>query len=109
MNILRGHDSLTGTLHVRSDGVLVSGNADRTIRLWDVTTGQCLKTLEGHDGAVTDVQVTSNHIVSCSDDGRAKLWSRSGDFIRDLVDSSAYVSRLFRSLLGPPSYSEFAI
>eukprot|EP00035_Acanthoeca_spectabilis_P004502 m.104280 g.104280 ORF g.104280 m.104280 type:complete len:543 (+) comp12605_c0_seq6:152-1780(+) len=91
MNILRGHDSLTGTLHVRSDGVLVSGNADRTIRLWDVTTGQCLKTLEGHDGAVTDVQVTSNHIVSCSDDGRAKLWSRSGDFIRDLVDSSAYV------------------
>eukprot|EP00037_Helgoeca_nana_P011350 m.101882 g.101882 ORF g.101882 m.101882 type:complete len:542 (-) comp20780_c1_seq1:208-1833(-) len=91
MSILRGHESLTGTLHVRNDGVLVSGNADRTIRLWDVTTGQCLRTLEGHEGAVTDVQVTSNHIVSCSDDGRAKLWSRNGDFIRDLVDSSAYV------------------
>ena len=89
MHVLRGHDSLTGTLHVRHDGVLVSGNADRTVKLWDVSTGECIRSLEGHEGAVTDVQVTANHIVSCSDDGRAKLWSHDGEHIRDLVNSSA--------------------
>mmetsp|Transcript_30142 Transcript_30142/g.79134 ORF Transcript_30142/g.79134 Transcript_30142/m.79134 type:complete len:561 (+) Transcript_30142:225-1907(+) len=92
MSILRGHQSLTGTLHVRSDGVLVSGNADNKVKLWDVMTGRCIRSLEGHTGAVTDVQVTANHIVSCSDDGLAKLWSRNGDYIRDLVDSQTVLN-----------------
>ena len=29
------------------DNLLVSGNADSTVRVWDVRTGQCLHTLQG--------------------------------------------------------------
>ena len=32
---------------------VVSGSSDKTIRIWDAETGQQLKQLEGHSGAVS--------------------------------------------------------
>ena len=29
------------------DNILVSGNADSTVKIWDIITGQCLQTLSG--------------------------------------------------------------
>ena len=29
------------------DNILVSGNADSTVKIWDILTGQCLQTLSG--------------------------------------------------------------
>ena len=29
------------------DNILVSGNADSTVKIWDILTGQCLHTLSG--------------------------------------------------------------
>ena len=34
------------------DGIIASAAADRTIRIWQSKTGQCLKTLRGHVGIV---------------------------------------------------------
>ena len=69
-SVLKGHQSLTGTLFIRDD-ILVSANADKSLRLWNLNTGTCTHCLEGHQGAVTDIGVTSKYIVSCSDDGTA--------------------------------------
>jgi WD40 repeat protein len=33
-----GHSSLVGLVQIR-DNILVSGNADKTLRVWDLTTG----------------------------------------------------------------------
>jgi small GTP-binding protein len=44
---------------------------DKTVRLWDVETGQCLRVLEGHD---TDVQ----SVAWCADQRRALSGDRSG-------------------------------
>ena len=30
------------------DNILVSGNADSTVKIWDIITGQCLQTLSGN-------------------------------------------------------------
>ena len=55
----------------RPDGRrLASGSVDRTVRLWDVETGSCVKTLEGHSGMVWS--------VCFSPDGR-KVASGSND------------------------------
>lgn len=42
-----GHQSLTSGMELRQN-ILVSGNADSTVKVWDITTGQCLQTLSGN-------------------------------------------------------------
>jgi WD40 repeat protein len=56
--------------------ILASGNNDRTIRLWDVNTGSCLKILKGHDDRVRSIAFSSvgSLLVSGSEDGTMKLW-----------------------------------
>ena len=43
-------------MSVMPDGRIVSGSSDRTVRVWDSSTGECLKVLEGHsDVSVYDL------------------------------------------------------
>lgn len=42
--VLHGHNSLISGLHLYGN-ILVSGNADATVRMWDINTGTCLRTL----------------------------------------------------------------
>ena len=71
------------------DNILVSGNADSTVKIWDILTGACLQTLTGtnkHQSAVTCLQFNNKFVVTSSDDGTVKLWDvKTGEFIRDLV------------------------
>lgn len=57
--------------------------------MWDITSGQCLHTLQGpnkHQSAVTSLQFTDNFVVTSSDDGTVKLWDlKTGAFVRNLV------------------------
>uniref|UniRef100_A0A673AGA8 F-box domain-containing protein n=1 Tax=Sphaeramia orbicularis TaxID=375764 RepID=A0A673AGA8_9TELE len=80
--------SLTSGMELR-DNILVSGNADSTVRVWDIRTGQCLHTLQGphkHQSAVTCLQFCRGLVLSSSDDGTVKLWDlRTGAWIRDVV------------------------
>jgi WD40 repeat protein len=41
-----GHQSLTSGMELKNN-ILVSGNADSTVKVWDILTGQCLATLAG--------------------------------------------------------------
>lgn len=43
-----GHQSLTSGMELRQN-ILVSGNADSTVKVWDITNGQCLQTLSGNN------------------------------------------------------------
>jgi len=45
---LKGHTQNVTALAVLSDGSLVSGSLDCTIKIWDTKTGDCLNTLSGH-------------------------------------------------------------
>lgn len=56
--------------------VLVSGSLDNTLKLWDVRTGQCFRTLFGHVEGVWGVDVDTLRIVSASHDRTVKVWDR---------------------------------
>ena len=59
------------------DNILVSGNADSTVKIWDILSGQCLQTLSGpnkHQSAVTCLQFNNKFVITSSDDGTVKLW-----------------------------------
>ena len=47
---------------VLSDGRVVSGSDDKTLKVWDLVSGQCLQTLSGHT-SVSDVSVCLYHSV----------------------------------------------
>ncbi|KAK6821994.1 hypothetical protein PG987_014819 [Apiospora arundinis] len=65
------------------DKWLASGSYDKTVRIWDTTTGNLLRILSGHTGAVTSLAVSSTFIVSGSDDDTVRICDTStGELLR---------------------------
>ena len=54
----------------------LSGSRDKTLKLWEVSTGRCLRTFEGHAKAVTSVCLSADgrYALSGSSDKTLKLW-----------------------------------
>jgi WD40 repeat protein len=86
---------------------VVSGSADKTLRLWDVATGRLIRVIEGHALPVTAVAFSPDErsVASGSADKTLKLWDvATGKLVRsfeghsDTVTSIAY-SRDGRSLV----------
>ena len=55
---------------------VVSASDDRTLKVWDVATGKCVATLEGHSGGVRSVAMfpDGRRVVSGSTDNALKFW-----------------------------------
>jgi WD40 repeat protein len=62
-----------------SDGRVCSGSADNTIKVWNCSSGECLKTLSGHTYAVWCLLALNNHnnLCSGSNDNSIKIWDIS--------------------------------
>jgi WD40 repeat protein len=76
---LEGHTHDVRCLALRS-GLLISGSADNTVRLWNTERARPLKTLTGHTGWVNDLAVTPDGALAASAgrDGRVCLWRLPG-------------------------------
>lgn len=62
-----------------SGNLLVSASRDKTLRIWDVSTGYCVKTLRGHADWVRDVcpSLDGRYLLSAGVDQSARLWDIS--------------------------------
>ena len=59
--VLREDTDHATSVAISPDGrSALSGSADRTLRLWDVATGSCLRVFEGHEEGVGCVAVSSD-------------------------------------------------
>jgi len=76
-----------------SGNFLASGSRDKTIKIWEVSTGQCIMTLVGHDNWVRDLiwHPTGKYIYSSSDDKSIKVWDLTqGRAIKTINDAHAH-------------------
>lgn len=74
---LTGHTSVVASLDITADGLtLASGSRDRTIKLWNLQTGELQQTLTGHQKRVISVVFSSDRqfLASGSEDCTIKLW-----------------------------------
>ncbi len=66
-NTLEGHTREIHTLVLSKDKkLLFSGSGDKTIRVWDTNTWDCLNILEGHDWLVNSITTNSNDNYLCT-------------------------------------------
>ena len=66
-----------GVCSFSADGRLaLTGNADRTVTVWDVDKGTSLETFKGHTAGISGVTISADGRfgASASDDGTIRLW-----------------------------------
>ncbi|KAI1500741.1 WD40 repeat-like protein [Biscogniauxia marginata] len=67
------------------DNMLATGSYDSTIKLWNIETGEVIRTLRGHTSGIRALQFDNRMLVSGSLDGTAKIWNwRTGACINTL-------------------------
>jgi WD40 repeat protein len=78
LRVMKGHNAPVFSVRFSADGrQALSGSMDKTLKLWDVETGKCVKTLEGHRGYVNAIDI--------SPDGKFAL-SGGGELISEHFD-----------------------
>ncbi len=95
--VLQRHTSGVYAVALRSDGRALTGSADQTVKLWDVTTGRCLLSFEGHRGPVASVLFHPDgvHAASGSADRCLKIWNlQSGECVWTLEGHTGAVKAI---------------
>ncbi|XP_010466184.1 PREDICTED: zinc finger CCCH domain-containing protein 59-like [Camelina sativa] len=74
---LEGHHTGEVTCFVVGCQLLYSGSVDKTIKVWDLNTLQCVTTLKQHTDTVTSLLCWNKCLISSSLDGTIKVWAFS--------------------------------
>lgn len=71
------------------DAALATGTSDGMVRLWDLRSGEMVRSLVGHTGPVTCLQFDDKHLATGSKDRSIRIWDlRTGG----IHDAFAYES-----------------
>ncbi|RLB09987.1 MAG: hypothetical protein DRG27_03795, partial [Deltaproteobacteria bacterium] len=98
IRVLKGHRGYVLSVAFSPDGeILASGSSDKTIRLWDVKTGECIKVLKGHKLDVDSLAFSPDGeiLASGSSYGTIRLWDvKTGKCVKVLKGHVGCVNSL---------------
>jgi len=84
---LRGHDhNVSSVAFLGAGDYLISSSRDRTMKMWEISTGYCVKTYTGHRDWVRMVKPSFDGalLASCSNDQTIRVWVESTKECREL-------------------------
>jgi len=91
-NTLTGHTNMVWSVAIRPDDqTVISSSGDKTIKLWNLRTGELLRNLTGHADMVLSVGLSRNGqiLASSSWDSTIKIWNlRTGELLHTLAQPS---------------------
>lgn len=94
--VQRGHYESVKAVAFTPDGkYLLSGSRDKTIKLWELSSGHEIRSYFGHKSTINDLVITPDgkHFVSSSADYTAKLWEiATGKLIRTFIGHTDYMT-----------------
>jgi WD40 repeat protein len=74
---MRGHDGWISSVAFSDEASFVlTGSYDGTARVWKLSSGQCVRTLGGHDGAVAGVAIGKTRAYTVGHDGALSVWNQ---------------------------------
>ncbi|KAJ5585580.1 E3 ubiquitin ligase complex SCF subunit sconB [Penicillium hispanicum] len=81
VKVFRGHTDSVMCLQFE-DNILMTGSYDATIKIWDMETGEELRTLRGHTAGVRCLQFDDTKLITGSLDRSVRVWNwRTGECI----------------------------
>jgi WD40 repeat protein len=96
LQTLEGRSDYVNSVAFSHDSMrLASASHNRTVRIWDASSGACLQTLEGHSSYVSSVAFShdSMRLASASHDRTIRIWeASSGACLQTLEGHSSQVN-----------------
>ena len=90
-----------GSENDNDSNILASGSTDKTIKVWNLSTGKLIHTLKGHTQSVTSLAMSpgakgdSPILISGSADRSIKIWDLStGELVRNLEGHTQSITSL---------------
>ncbi len=96
--VQRGHTRAVKSVDFSHNGkFIISGSEDKTIKLWEVSSGRELRTYNGHQSIVNDVVFTPDDkiLISASKDGQIYFWDvLTGNILKNYAQPNENILRL---------------
>lgn len=73
---VEGHGAAVNAMQIHGDDI-VTASGDRVIKVWNIRTGACSKTLMGHEKGIACVEFDSRRIVSGSNDNSVRIYDHA--------------------------------